>query len=78
VLNTIQFASTVGSRARSQATYGGGRFNGRAPSDRGFGTGRSPFDQGIGTGVNPQADSTSNWADFGETDDVWQRLSGGG
>lgn len=77
MLNTIQFASTVGARARSQAAYGGGLFNGRAGSDRGFGTGRAPNDQGIGTGVDPRTDATSAWADFGETDDVWQRLAGG-
>jgi hypothetical protein len=75
MLNTQQFRAEVGSRARQQAAYSAGRFNGRGPADRGIGTGKAEGDYGIGTGVAVGADATSNWADFGESGDYWRRLT---
>lgn len=75
MLSASQFRDQMGSRARTKSAFGAGRFNGRAPSDRGFGTGRSQMDYGMGTGVNPDADSTSMWAEFGESEDYWRRVT---
>lgn len=75
MLSRQQFRSSLGERARTQAAFSGGRFNGRGASDRGLGTGRSEGDYGVGTGVAVESNATSDWADFGEADDFWRRLS---
>lgn len=68
-LNTTQFFGA----ARSRAAFNG-QTNGRSQKDRGLGTGRSQVDQGIGTGVNPDANATSQFADYGEQQRNWRSL----
>jgi hypothetical protein len=74
MLNAGQFKEQMGHRARTQAAFGSGRFNGRAPTDRGFGTGRAASDYGVGTGINIDSNLTSMWAEFGESEDYWRRV----